>query len=55
MVFGLPIMNVALFERGDDAVITIEPTATRLIARRARDARVGDMWRRRLAIRRRCS
>ncbi len=47
VVFGPPTANVALFERGDvDAVITIEPTATRLIARGAREiARVGDMWR----------
>ena len=47
VVFGSPTANVALFERGDvDAVITIEPTATRLVARGAREiARVGDMWR----------
>ena len=47
VVFGPPTANVALFEQGDvDAVITIEPTATRLIARGARElARVGDMWR----------
>jgi NitT/TauT family transport system substrate-binding protein len=46
LIFGPPTANVALFERGDvDAVITIEPTATRLIARGAREiARVGDMW-----------
>ena len=42
-----PAPNLALFERGDvDAVITIEPTATRLVAAGAREiARVGDMWR----------
>jgi len=47
LVFGAPTANVALFERGDvDAVITIEPTATRLVARGAREiARVGDLWR----------
>jgi NitT/TauT family transport system substrate-binding protein len=47
VVFGPPTANVALFERGDvDAVIAIEPTATRLVARGAREiARVGDMWR----------
>ena len=47
VVFGPPTANVALFERGDvDAVITIEPTATRLIARGAREiAKIGDMWR----------
>lgn len=47
LVFGAPTANVALFERGDvDAVITIEPTATRLVARGAREiARTGDLWR----------
>lgn len=47
LVFGPPTANVALFERGDvDAVITIEPTVTRLVARGAREiAKVGDMWR----------
>jgi ABC-type nitrate/sulfonate/bicarbonate transport system substrate-binding protein len=46
LVFGTPTANVALFERGDaDAVITIEPTATRLVARGAREiARTGDLW-----------
>jgi len=46
LVFGAPTANVALFERGDvDAVITIEPTATRLVARGAREiARTGDLW-----------
>jgi NitT/TauT family transport system substrate-binding protein len=47
LIFGPPTANVALFERGDvDAVITIEPTATRLVARGAREiARTGDLWR----------
>ncbi len=47
LVFGAPTANVALFERGDvDVVITIEPTATRLVARGAREiARTGDLWR----------
>jgi len=47
LVFGPPTANVALFERGDvDAVITIEPTATRLVARGAREiARTADLWR----------
>ena len=46
LIFGAPTANVALFERGDvDAVITIEPTATRLIARGAREiARTSDLW-----------
>jgi NitT/TauT family transport system substrate-binding protein len=47
VVFGPSTANVALFRRGDvDAVIAIEPTATRLVAGGAREiARVGDMWR----------
>lgn len=47
LIFGSPTANIALFERGDvDAVIAIEPTATRLIARGAREiARTGDLWR----------
>jgi NitT/TauT family transport system substrate-binding protein len=46
LIFGPPTANVALFERGDvDAVITIEPTATRLVARGAREiARTSDLW-----------
>ncbi len=46
LVFGSPTANIALFDRGDvDAVITIEPTATRLIARGAREiARTADLW-----------
>jgi ABC-type nitrate/sulfonate/bicarbonate transport system substrate-binding protein len=45
--FGPPTANVALFERGDvDAVIALEPTATRLVGRGARQiASVGDIWR----------
>jgi ABC-type nitrate/sulfonate/bicarbonate transport system substrate-binding protein len=47
VIHGPPTANLALFERGDvEAVITIEPTATRLVAAGAREiARVGDMWR----------
>jgi ABC-type nitrate/sulfonate/bicarbonate transport system substrate-binding protein len=46
IIFGPPAANVALFERGDvEAVIALEPTATRLIGRGAREiARVGEMW-----------
>jgi ABC-type nitrate/sulfonate/bicarbonate transport system substrate-binding protein len=48
IVHGPSTANLALFERGDvEAVIAIEPTATRLVAGGAREiARVGDMWRR---------
>jgi NitT/TauT family transport system substrate-binding protein len=47
VIHGPATSNLALFDRGDvDAVITIEPTATRLVAAGAREiARVGDMWR----------
>jgi ABC-type nitrate/sulfonate/bicarbonate transport system substrate-binding protein len=47
VIFGPPTANLALFDRGDvDAVILLEPTATRLIGAGAREiARVGDMWR----------
>jgi len=47
VVQGSSLANVALFERGDvDAVIVLEPTATRLVAQGARQiARVSDMWR----------
>jgi ABC-type nitrate/sulfonate/bicarbonate transport system substrate-binding protein len=47
LFFGPPPANVALFERGDvDAVITLEPTATKLVGRGARQiARVDEMWR----------
>ncbi|MFG1480028.1 ABC transporter substrate-binding protein [Xanthobacter sp. V4C-4] len=46
VVFGSPLANLALFERGDvEAILTLEPTATRLVARGGRDlARVADMW-----------
>ncbi len=46
VIFGSPLANLALFERGDvEAILTLEPTATRLVARGARDlARVSDMW-----------
>lgn len=46
VIFGAPTANLALFERGDvDALITLEPTASRLVARGARQiARVADVW-----------
>lgn len=46
VIFGSPTANLALFERGDvDAIITLEPTATRLVGRGAREiARVADTW-----------
>ncbi|GHT95945.1 hypothetical protein FACS1894116_12260 [Betaproteobacteria bacterium] len=46
VIHGSPTANLALFERGDvDAVITLEPTASRLVARGARQiARVADIW-----------
>ncbi len=46
VIFGPPTANLALFERGDvEAVITIEPIASRLIANGAREiAKVRDMW-----------
>jgi NitT/TauT family transport system substrate-binding protein len=47
-IFGPPTANLALFDRGDvDAVIVIEPTATRAVGSGARElARIGDIWRR---------
>jgi NitT/TauT family transport system substrate-binding protein len=47
VVHGPATANLALFDRGDvEAVLTIEPTATRLVAAGAREiAKVGDMWR----------
>jgi ABC-type nitrate/sulfonate/bicarbonate transport system substrate-binding protein len=47
VIFGPPTASLALFERGDvDAVITIEPISTRLIAGGAREiAKVRDQWR----------
>lgn len=46
VIHGSPTANLALFERGDvDAIITLEPTATRLVGRGAREiARVADLW-----------
>jgi ABC-type nitrate/sulfonate/bicarbonate transport system substrate-binding protein len=45
-IFGPPTANLALFDRGDvDAVIVIEPTATRAVGSGARElARIGDIW-----------
>lgn len=47
LFLGPPTANIALFDRGDvDAVIALEPTATRLVGAGARQiATVGDMWR----------
>jgi ABC-type nitrate/sulfonate/bicarbonate transport system substrate-binding protein len=44
--FGPPTANLALFDRGDvDAVIVVEPTATRAVGSGARElARIGDIW-----------
>jgi ABC-type nitrate/sulfonate/bicarbonate transport system substrate-binding protein len=44
--FGPPTANLALFDRGDvDAVIVVEPTATRAVGGGARElARIGDIW-----------
>jgi NitT/TauT family transport system substrate-binding protein len=46
-IFGPPTASLALFDRGDvDAVIIIEPTATRAVGSGARElARIGDIWR----------
>ncbi len=46
VIFGSPTANLALFERGDvDAIITLEPTASRLVGRGAVEiARVADIW-----------
>jgi ABC-type nitrate/sulfonate/bicarbonate transport system substrate-binding protein len=46
IIFGPPTANLALFDRGDvDAVIVVEPTATRAIGSGARElARIGDIW-----------
>ncbi|WP_157792884.1 ABC transporter substrate-binding protein [Bordetella genomosp. 8] len=46
VIHGSPTANLALFERGDvDGIITLEPTATRLVGRGAREiARVADIW-----------
>src|SRR5260370_14614222 len=47
LFFGPPTANLALFERGDvDAVILLEPTATRLVAAGGpARARGGGIWR----------
>jgi ABC-type nitrate/sulfonate/bicarbonate transport system substrate-binding protein len=47
-IFGPPTANLALFDRGDvDAVIVVEPTATRAVGSGARElAKIGDIWRR---------
>ncbi len=44
--FGPPTANLALFDRGDvDAVIVLEPTATRAVGAGARElARIGNIW-----------
>jgi ABC-type nitrate/sulfonate/bicarbonate transport system substrate-binding protein len=46
VIHGSPVANMALFERGDvDGILTLEPTASRLVARGAREiARVADLW-----------
>jgi NitT/TauT family transport system substrate-binding protein len=46
VIHGSPTANLALFERGDvDGILTLEPTASRLVARGAREiARVADLW-----------
>jgi ABC-type nitrate/sulfonate/bicarbonate transport system substrate-binding protein len=46
IIFGPPTANLALFDRGDvDAVIVVEPTATRAVGAGARElARIGDIW-----------
>ncbi|MBV8925445.1 MAG: ABC transporter substrate-binding protein [Bradyrhizobium sp.] len=46
LIFGPPMASLALFNRGDvDAVIVVEPTATRAIGAGARElARISDVW-----------
>lgn len=46
VIFGPPTANLALFDRGDvEAVIVVEPTATRAVGNGARElARIGDIW-----------
>lgn len=48
VVFGPATANLALFERGDvEGVLVPEPTATRLVARGARQiAHLGELWQR---------
>jgi ABC-type nitrate/sulfonate/bicarbonate transport system substrate-binding protein len=50
--FGPPTANLALFDRGDvDALIIIEPTATRAIGSGARElARIGDIWKQKSGV-----
>ncbi|WP_213775322.1 PhnD/SsuA/transferrin family substrate-binding protein [Bradyrhizobium sp. dw_78] len=45
--FGPPTANLALFDRGDvDAIIVVEPTATRAVGAGARElAKIGEIWR----------
>lgn len=47
VIFGPPTASLALFNRGDvDAVIVVEPTATRAVGSGARElARISDIWR----------
>lgn len=46
VIFGPPTANLALFDRGDvEAMIVVEPTATRAIGSGARElARIADIW-----------
>lgn len=46
VIFGPATANLALFERGDvEGVLLPEPTATRLVARGARQiAHLGELW-----------
>jgi NitT/TauT family transport system substrate-binding protein len=46
LIFGPPTASLALFNRGDvEAVIVVEPTATRAIGSGARElARIADVW-----------
>lgn len=46
VIFGPPTANLALFDRGDvEAVIVVEPTATRAVGNGARElARIADIW-----------
>ncbi|MGI4815662.1 MAG: ABC transporter substrate-binding protein [Janthinobacterium lividum] len=46
VIHGSPTANLAMFDRGDvEGIITLEPTASRLVATGAREiARVADIW-----------
>lgn len=46
VIHGSPTANLALFQRGDvEAIVTLELTASRLVAQGAREiARVADIW-----------